>query len=143
VKLQTLWVRKEMQPPERIVTFYGLPLPLTGSAVSVIASTNHLFGELAISCRTVEGQSGNEWILELFSRDPRFYRYDEPEVECYFFQAARDEKGKELERIDFRSFRVHSGAKSVDVAIHLPKAKRADFMVSPILVSTNVPPRRP
>lgn len=143
VKLQTLWVRKEIQPPERTVTFYGLPLPLTGSAVTVIASTNHLLGELAISCRTVEGQSGTEWILELFSRDPRFYRYDEPEVECYFFQAARDEKGKELERIDFRSFRVHRGAKSVDLAIHLPKAKRADFTVSPKLVSTDTLPRQP
>ena len=143
VKLQTLWVRREAPPPERIVTFYDLPLPSTNPALTIIASTNHPLGELAISCRTVEGQFGNEWILELFSRDRRFYRYADPEVDCYFFQAARDEAKKELERIDFRQFRVHSGAKSVDVAIHLPKAKRVDFLVSPRLVSTNTASSKP
>ncbi len=143
MKLQTLWVRKEEQPAGRIVVFQGVPLPLSGPVKAIVASTNHPLGELSISCRAANLQFSDEWILEVGSSDRRFYRYDDQEVECYFFQAARDEKGKELERIDARSFRVHSGAKSVDLAIHLPKAKRADFMVSPRLISTQTPRRRP
>lgn len=143
VKLQTLWVRREIPPPGRIVVLYGVPLPTIHPSVTRIASTNHPLGQLAISCRTMEGQFGIEWILELISNDPRFYRYEDPEVECYYFQAARDEKGKELERIDARKFRVHSGAASVDLAIHLPQAKRADFTVSPRLISTNTTTRKP
>ena len=143
VKLQTLWVRKEIQPSDRILTFYGLPLPPIGPTATIIASTNHPLGEISVTCRPASWPHNGEWILELFSSSPRFYRYDDSEVECYFFQAARDEKGKELERIDGRRFRVPTGTKSVDLAIHLPKAKRADFMVSPRLISTNAPVRQP
>jgi hypothetical protein len=141
-KLQTLWVRREIQPPERVITFYGVPLPAVGQTTKTIARTNHPLGELRILCRPGKWPPDEERYLLLFSSDPRFYQYQEPEVESYFFQAARDEHGKELERIDYRTFRVPSGVKSVDMAIHLPEAKRADFMVSPRLISINATLRR-
>jgi hypothetical protein len=142
-KLQTLWVRREIQPPERVVTFYGVPLPAIGPGTKTIATTNHPFGKLQIRCRPAKWPPDGEWILELVGNDQRFYRYDDPEVEGYYFQAARDENGKELERVDARTFRSPSDAKSVDIAIHLPKAKRADFMVSPRIILTNLLSIRP
>jgi hypothetical protein len=140
-KLQTLWVRREIQPPDRIVIFYGVPLPPIGPGTKTIATTNHPLGKLQIRCHPARWPPDGEWNLELFSNDKRFYRYDDPEVECYNFQAARDENAKELERIDARTFRAPNGVRFVDMAIHLPKAKRADFIVSPRIISTNTLPR--
>jgi len=125
-----------------MVVFYGVPLPPVSSAVIVIASTNHPLGQVEISCRAVDSRNSGEQVLELSSRDPRLYRYEDAEVETYFFQDARDEKLQPLERVNSRTFRVPAGAKSVDLAIHLPKAKRADFIISPKEISTNLPPRR-
>lgn len=130
-KLQTLWVRREAPPPERTMVFYGVTLPPIQAASVTIVSTNHPLGEIHVSCRPSSYPPTGERILELFSRDPRFYRYEDREVNCYYFQAARDDRTNELERIDARSFRLPAGARTVDVSVHLPEAKRADFVVSP------------
>ncbi len=137
VKLQTLWVRKEIQPPERVVIFYGVPLPPASVWTSVIANTNHPLGKVQVSCGSSQYSPTGVGVLELFSDDSRFYRYDEPEVQCYYFQDARDDKGRPLERLDARRFKVLADAKTVDMAIHLPRAKRAAFVVQPNMITTN------
>jgi hypothetical protein len=135
VKLQTLWVPKDVQPPERVVVFYGIPVPSPRPPSFILVSTNHPMGEFSISCKGEAIDSSNNSLLELWSGDARFYNYAGTNVECYYFQAARDEKGRDLERLSPRQFRLPADSKSVDLAIHLPVAKRVDFVVSPKLVS--------
>lgn len=138
IKMESLWINNTPLSPDRVVKLSGVPITFSqkGFFRQVLASTNHPLGKLSLEMRQVyiTHRDGSWFSLSVEGDQKAYYDYSTTNVDCYRLHEARNEEGRLLERAGSSDdFYMPSTTRSVDVVIHLPIARRLDFVFSPTL----------